>query len=257
MMSNFKDTNQQSGKAIVGFVLLVIGSLLLLRSLDLLFLPRWIFSIPVFIILIGVFIGARQNFRSPVPIVLIAIGSALLVKKIFPELHLGGFIWPGIIIGFGLYMIFGRRGNTDKSNNLSPGWDKRVDNEGIEGEYSEGGNKSQEFAEDRLNSISVFGGVKKNIFSKNFKGGEAVNFFGGSDFNLLQADIQGRAILDITQVFGGTKIIVPANWEVHSEMIAIFGGIDDKRPPQLNVTPNKILVIKGTSIFGGVNIRSY
>jgi 3-keto-L-gulonate-6-phosphate decarboxylase len=40
-------------------------------------------------------------------------------------------------------------------------------------------------------------------------------------------------------------------------MVAIFGGIEDKRPPQLNAIPDKILVIVGTSIFGGIDIKSF
>jgi predicted membrane protein len=93
--------------------------------------------------------------------------------------------------------------------------------------------------------------------SKNFRGGEIVNFFGGSEINLMQADINGRVHLEVVQVFGGTKIIVPSNWTVHSEMVAIFGGIEDKRPPQLNVAAEKVLVIQGTSIFGGIDIKSF
>ncbi|MDB5012525.1 MAG: hypothetical protein JWQ25_727, partial [Daejeonella sp.] len=58
--------------------------------------------------------------------------------------------------------------------------------------------------------------------------------------------------------FGGTKMIVPANWRVHSEMIAVFGGIDDKRPQQALVDQeDKVLIIRGTSIFGGISIRSF
>jgi hypothetical protein len=73
----------------------------------------------------------------------------------------------------------------------------------------------------------------------------------------MQADLKGRAKIEVVQVFGGTKIIVPANWTIHSEMVAIFGGIEDKRPPQLNAIPDKILVIVGTSIFGGIDIKSF
>ena len=73
----------------------------------------------------------------------------------------------------------------------------------------------------------------------------------------MQADIKGKVRLEVVQVFGGTKIIVPANWTIHSEMVAIFGGIEDKRPPQLNSIPDKILIIEGTSVFGGIDIKSF
>jgi hypothetical protein len=112
--------------------------------------------------------------------------------------------------------------------------------------------------DDHLEAISIFGGVKKIIFSKSFQGGEIVNIFGGSELDLTQADINGRVYIDITQVFGGTKIIVPAHWVVISDMAVVFAGVDDKRIR--TATPldnNKVLVLKGTSIFAGVDIRSY
>jgi predicted membrane protein len=100
------------------------------------------------------------------------------------------------------------------------------------------------------------GGSKKIIVSKNFQGGEILTFMGGAEINLVQADIQGRAVLEVTQVMGGIKLVVPANWTVISELAVIMGGIDDKRLVQTQV-PDKLLVIKGTSIMGGLEIKSY
>ena len=43
-------------------------------------------------------------------------------------------------------------------------------------------------------------------------------------------------------------------------MVAIFGGVEDKRPQLADtstVNPNKVLVLKGTCIFGGIDIKSY
>ena len=112
--------------------------------------------------------------------------------------------------------------------------------------------------EDFLDSTSVFGGVKKTIVSKNFKGGDIVNIMGGAEINLSQADVQGRVELEVTQIFGGTKLVVPPHWVVKPEMAAIFGGIDDKRSVQNATTDHsKVLVLKGTSIFGGIEIRNF
>jgi len=65
-------------------------------------------------------------------------------------------------------------------------------------------------------------------------------------------------IIDITQVFGGTKIIVPSHWQVVSDLAAVFAGMDDKRIKN-TAMPNsdKILVLKGVSIFAGIDIRSF
>lgn len=112
--------------------------------------------------------------------------------------------------------------------------------------------------DDHLDALSIFGGVKKIIFSKNFQGGEIVNIFGGAELDFTQADINGRVYVDITQLFGGTKIIVPAHWMVISDMAAVFAGVDDKRiRTSAPLDSNKVLVLKGISIFAGVDIRSY
>ncbi|SDM44831.1 Cell wall-active antibiotics response 4TMS YvqF [Daejeonella rubra] len=256
-MENSGSSNQKSGKALVGLILLGLGFILLFRTLDIFFIPSWIFSWPVFLIIIGVFIGKRQGFNRPSAFMPIVIGVIFLSNKILPDMDLGRFFWPFLIIGFGTWMILGRKKKTQLG---SSEWDKKVDsgfNFDTEPNDTQSGFNTGDFSGDRIDSASIFGGIKKNIVSKNFQGGDIVNFFGGSEINLMQADIKGRVKIEVVQVFGGTKIIVPANWTVQSEMVAIFGGIEDKRPPQLNAIPDKVLIIEGTSIFGGIDIKSF
>ena len=112
-------------------------------------------------------------------------------------------------------------------------------------------------SEDYIDTTSIFGGVHKKVVSKNFKGGDIVTFLGGSEIDLSQAEIYGTARLDVTQVMGGTKIIVPAHWEVRSEVTALFAGFEDKRQQPAMVNPDKVLIIDGTSIFGGIELKNY
>jgi hypothetical protein len=121
-----------------------------------------------------------------------------------------------------------------------------------------GGTESKSFSsEDYISATTVLGGVHKNILSKNFKGGDITIFMGGAELNLSQADIQGTAALDITQIMGGTKIIVPPHWTIRSELTSVFGNIEDKRQNIGNSNPEKVLIIDGTSVFGGIEIRNY
>ena len=118
---------------------------------------------------------------------------------------------------------------------------------------SEGG-ENPEFIE--INS--VFGGVKKIILSKNFKGGEINAFMGGAEINLLQADIKQNVHLEINNVFGGTKLILPSNWDVKNEITAVFGGVEDKRSINLPMPdPNKTIIITGSCVFGGIEIKNF
>src|SRR5204863_7230856 len=97
--------------------------------------------------------------------------------------------------------------------------------------------------EDFIDSTAVMGGVKKNVLSKKFRGGDITNVFGGTELNLMQADFEGTASLELTQVFGGTKLIVPANWQIKSDFVTVFGSIEDKRPvnPGSEPEPGKLL----------------
>jgi predicted membrane protein len=103
----------------------------------------------------------------------------------------------------------------------------------------------------------VLGGIHKNILSKNFKGGDITIFMGGAELNLSQADIQGTARLDITQIMGGTKLIVPPHWTIRSGLTSVLGSIEDKRQNIGIPNPEKVLVIDGTTVFGGIEIRNY
>lgn len=264
-MNSQHRVNKKSGKVWVGFILLVIGIVLLINTLGF-FMPDWIISWPMLILVIGLTIGLRHNFRHPASVILILIGGVFLLERIIPGLSFRNFIWPVAIIILGLYLIVGRKRFAPyrgRPENLD--WDKRVSPE----EEDKQANSHEEApstyhhtdrmppsSEDYIDAVAIFGGVKKYIASKKFQGGEVVTIMGGAEINLTQADFTGTIVLDVVQVFGGTKIILPSNWKVSSEMVAIFGGIEDKRMP-IGEQQDKLLIIKGTSIFGGVSVHSF
>ncbi len=167
-------------------------------------------------------------------------------------------VWPLLIIAIGIIMIFKPRGRCSDRNHWRR-WEHKWKEE-WESKHQESLTNENTNGEDRIETVSVFGGVKKNIISKNFKGGEITCVFGGAEINLMQADINGKAVLELTQVFGGTKLIVPAHWEIQNhEMVAVLGGIDDKRQLQKESVKDssKTLILKGTCLFGGIEINSY
>ena len=54
------------------------------------------------------------------------------------------------------------------------------------------------------------------------------------------------------------KIIIPAHWDVQTEIVSIFGGVDDKRimKPE-GISSEKIIYLEGVNIFGGIEIKSF
>jgi predicted membrane protein len=240
-MENFRKENVGrtgfNGRVLAGFVLLVVGVILFARQLGV-ELPYWLFRWEMFLIVLGVFIGAKDSFRKNGWMILVVIGCFFLLDDWIVDIRLAKFFWPTIILLAGAAMIvspFKRRN-----------WEKK---------YQQSANESDEL----IDINCFFGGVKKNIISKNFKGGQIYNIFGGVDLDLSQSDIDGVYILDVTQVFGGIKIIVPSHWEIKSEVVSILGGFEDKRRnlSALNISEGKTLIIKGTSAFAGIDIKSY
>jgi predicted membrane protein len=104
----------------------------------------------------------------------------------------------------------------------------------------------------------IFSGTEKTVNSKNFKGADIVAIFGGVEVNLLNADMPSPAIMDVTSIFGGVKLIVPPHWEVKSQITTIMGGLEDKRPQlNTNLLEKKVLILKGTAVLGGIDIKSF
>jgi predicted membrane protein len=269
-MNNISNSNPRAGKVFAGVILLAVGVVMLLQHSGLNF-PIWFITWEMIVITVGLFIGFRSNFRHPAWFIMITVGVIFLAEDYFPLFHARRFLWPILIIMLGLWMIFGRQRNRVRGphyNSFNPGPDPMPltpnynanPSEAIPadtGTYADSGQVNSAVSSlDYLNVTAVLGGSKKIIVSKNFQGGEILTFMGGSEINLVQADIQGRAVLDVTQVMGGIKLVVPANWTVISEMAVIMGGIDDKRLV-LSQAPDKVLVIKGTSLMGGLEINSY
>lgn len=235
-----------------GIFILVIGIAALIKA-TYTELPDWLFSWKTFLIALGFFIGLKHGFKGPAWFILMLVGGAFLLPEIYPDVEIKRYIWPGVLIIIGLFLISRPKRRmvcdpvTEKKKDDMPG----VENATIISE-------TYDSKEDYVDSTSFFGGAKKNIISKNFRGGDLVNIFGGTELDLTRADFTGTAVLELTTIFGGTKLIVPSNWTVRSEAVTIFGGLEDKRNVQTVIdNPDKILLLKGTVIFGGIEIKSF
>lgn len=243
---------ERSGRAWAGLLIVAIGGLLLAKKAGA-ELPSWLFTWPMILITIGFIMGIKHKFRDWGWMIPVAIGLVFLTGEITEGFSAREFFWPVIIIIFGLMMIF--RPKRNREHSWRQWQDKRY------GSFTDNFENvhTHNTDEDYIDTVTVFGGAKKVIISKNFKGGENTTFFGGVELNLTQADINGRAELELIQVFGGTKLIVPSNWKIQTdELVSVFGGLDDKRK-NISSTPdeNKVLVLRGTCVFGGIDIKNY
>lgn len=225
----------RSGRSFAGLILVLVGGVLLSRQLGI-DVPEWAITWEMLLIAMGVYFGARRSFQPGGWVVMILVGTVFLLKDFYPEILIWQYIWPVAIIVAGLWMIL-------KPKRQKRDWD--------------GWRTEPDSSDNIIESNSVFGGIKKKVLSKDFKGGEINTVFGGNDIDLSQADINGAATLEANVVFGGIKLIVPSHWQIKSEVDCVFGSVEDKRRDSNAATENKTLVLKGGVVFGSIEIKSY
>ena len=260
---NNKEMVNRSGKVWAGLIIVGIGALLLLRNFGL-GLPYWVFNWSNWLIVIGLFVGARNNFRNSGWFVMVLIGSYFTLEEIFRGYDMANVVFPIMLLALGLFLILkpkntsGYKKNKRKFKNNHYQQFEEVNPLGQDPNAAAADTNAAFNANDYIESVNVFGGSNQVIYSKNLKGGEVTAVFGGGDINLTQADFEGQLVLDITAIFGGVKIVVPATWQIKSEVTAIFGGVDDKRAiyPSSELS-DKLVIIRGTVLFGGVEFKSY
>jgi len=211
--------------------------------------PDWFFSWEMLLIAIGIIVGVKSKFRDFAWLILIGIGLVFLADDIYP-INIKNYIWPAVIIIVGLVIILRpsrpqKPPETPKAHTNPPIEEATVVEE------------TKAIKEDVVDVASIFGGTKRIVLSKNFKGGEVVSVFGGADINLTQADFKDPVKLEIVAIFGGCTLVVPSNWEIRSETVVIMGAIDDKRDAAAVANPEKVLILEGTVMFGGIEIKSY
>jgi hypothetical protein len=240
------DYNNSRGgnKAVFGFIIILIGLGIFFHQVGWLPFFHIEFTWPIILIIIGLFVGMRKGFRTPGPYILIAIGVFNLIPGFTFRvgdryLESEDLVAPLILVLAGLVLV------------LRPGKKKQWTTEMVPTDLS---------SENTISADIIFGGRKEIITSKDFKGGRITATFGGCEVNLLQADSTSSTIvLEMRATFGGCELIVPANWDIKNEIEPIFGGVEDQRMMRSpEVTENrKTLILRGSCVFGGIEIKSF
>ena len=234
-MNKLTESKSSRGRLIFGIILLLVGLGLIFNQFDLIpeDLHHIIFSWQSLIILIGlIMLTARENRFTGY--ILLAIGIFFLLPKVIDVPYgYGKLFWAALLILLGLLIIF--RTSLFKEREYFSGDDNFI------------------------NDLNIFGGHERKINTGAFKGGKITSIFGGGTYDLSYSQLApGIHILDMVNVFGGSKLIVPSDWDIKIEIVAVFGGFGDKRQnlPTLTEKSSKQLIIKGVAIFGGGEITS-
>lgn len=226
-------------KIALGAITIIFGILLMIRNLKILSEPfstifsTYLISWQSLCIFIGLYLIFKHHGISFNGFLLIAIGSFFIARK-YLEIDFNEIIkyWPILLIIFGLSLIFQRK-TCSKI-------------------------KSEEVSQDYFREFRVFNGGSIVIDSKQFKGGRSTTIFGGNEINCSNAELDsGNNVIEMFALFGGSSIIVPRDWNIKVDVVALVGGINDRRSKHTeNINPQKTLTIRGVVIFGGGEIRN-
>lgn len=220
-----------------GLIVVLIGIILLIRQFHIPFFDLediW----PVALIIIGLLVGIKHQFRNNAWWIMIFIGTVYLI----PPFHFMGvssadLVWPAAFIVGGLCIAF-------KPSRKKHFIDRM---------------QANTTADNVLNVDVTFGGRKEVVTSKDFRGGNISTTFAGSEVNLMQADSTQPMELNMKVAFGGVELIIPSHWEVIVDIQPSFGSVEDHRMVRTPVAgeEKKTLILRGSVSFGSVEIKSY
>ena len=213
-------------KLIIGAFLAVLGVVLTLDNVNVIDSEPYLAWWPLVIVLIGTISFLGDGSR--------AIGAGLVVVGAWLTAYNQGLVrftlfdlWPLILIAGGVVMVARSIGFVPRSAESGPSstlW-------------------------------GVFGVRKVRESSREFAGRTYVGLLGGCEVDLTDAEIgTSPAIIETFAFWAGIEIVVPDHWEVIGEVVPIMAGFE------VNVrsvaAPQKRLVVRGTAIMAGVEIKS-
>jgi predicted membrane protein len=221
-------------RLLAGLVLVALGVLFTLQNLHLVDADRYIRLWPGLLVLVGLakMMSARSLPERTGALVWLLAGSLLLLDQLdVVDFDLWD-LWPLLLVFLGIHFV------------ARATWRAAPD-----GTTAQGSNTTSAFA--------LLSGVGRKLDTRDFRGGEATAIMGGCEIDLRQAAMPaGReAVIDVFAFWGGIEIMVPGDWTVVNETFALMGGVEDSREQSAG-DPAKRLLVKGTVIMGGVEIKN-
>lgn len=221
-----------------GAVILAIGAIFLLNNMGIVNAGHFFQFWPLILIFAGLAKLVNPCGRAW-GVILIVFGSLLQLNALGYGHFSWGEMWPLALIAGGAFAMW----SALQARKMA-----------------EGLNANSADPRTTLNESAIFGGIEKRLNGKEFRGGQLQSLFGGIEIDLRDADIDGvEAVLHTNAMFGGIELRVPETWYVAARGQGIFGGFKDSTrytAPGDTDKPKKTLIVVGTAIFGGVEIRN-
>jgi hypothetical protein len=218
-MSTITTTSTRAGgRRLLGGIVVLFGLLLLLDTTGVLPVDGFEVFLAGALVVYGTYRLVTERARHvfwPSTFVLVGAGWLLVEFGLLTGAEAGQF-WPLLVVVFGVSILAGRR-RTRASVTEALAASGRTADRLETGEY------------------------------------DLVAVFEDAHLDLRELAVETPLAIDAVAVFGDVELIVPEDWVVVPETVAIFGGLSDRRRSRPSGTPD--LVVSGVSIFGDIEIR--
>lgn len=218
-------------RLVLGLFIAGLGVVLFLEQfgVDLDPLLRWW---PAALVLLGA-IKASQRQGRTFGVVLTVIGTLLLLDSL-DLVRVGDLdrLWPLFVIAVGVLLVAGGL-RTRRRRAAAAGDDAAT-----------------------FHALAVMGGVRRQITSREFVGGDASAVMGACEIDLRHAEMAGdQAEIEVFAMWGGVELAVPDHWRVEVRGMPVMGALEDTTRPRTE-DASRLLIVRGMALMGGVEITS-
>ena len=236
-----------TGQVLMGVLVIAIGLLFLLDSLDIIEVHHALSFWP----LVFIFAGIAKLLDTSTPngylvgLAGIGIGSVMILNRLGIIYFSWRQAWPLVLIAVGAMVVY-------RAMRGSP--PVRVGMVAVDDKDRMMDAADSTAAAQTLDVTAILGGFERRVHTQDFRGGEVTAVMGGCTLDMRGASIQGEAVIHVFAFWGGVTIKCPPDWTIVLQGTPIMGGFEEKTvaPPD----NSKRLVIRGYAIMGGVEVRN-
>jgi predicted membrane protein len=224
---NNKNLPFLSSQFIFGILIIAVGVVFMLDNLQIVDAGTVLYFWPAILIIFGASKAAQSTNRSGqiFGFIFIAIGALMLLDRMdIIDFRIWDW-WPVVLIIVGLNFLRGARSRSQAAS--QPFTHTSASPAGEDGNAY-------------IRNTALMSGVKRNINSKEFRGGEISALMGGCEIDLREAEMKGNeAVLDVNIIMGGLELRVPMGWTVvvasdphrHAQARDVSDRLGGRRPP--------------------------
>jgi len=165
-------------------------------------------------------------------LILILLGAVFQLQQfgLLPP-DIWGLLWPLLVICGGLFLLLRtRRGNSSEV---------------------------QAVLTDDLDVSSVFAETRRQVTSRQFRGGKISAVFSKVTVDFAAAGLEGdSAAVEASVVFGEIVLIVPPEWQVVTQGSPVAGSIEDRHRAPEDAEGAPTLHVKANPVFAHVEIKN-